>query len=112
MPVWPATGSIEFINRNTIAVKFGSNYFEGLPAPEGQSVSVGFRFKRRPYCLLLQNTPLHPITMGPGQRFGSSDVPAERRLADLANSLAQVNGSATSSAMQFFDPGFWKGFSP
>jgi class 3 adenylate cyclase/predicted ATPase len=39
---------------------------------------------------LLQNTPLHPIAEWSRQRFGSSDVPAERRLADLESSLAQV----------------------
>jgi predicted ATPase len=39
---------------------------------------------------LLQNTPLHPITEWGRIRFGGSDVPAEQRLADLENSLAQV----------------------
>ena len=39
---------------------------------------------------LLQNTPLHPIAEWGRQRFGGSDVPAEQRLADLENSLAQV----------------------
>ena len=39
---------------------------------------------------LLQNTPLHPIAEWGRQRFGGADVPAERRLADLENSLAQV----------------------
>src|SRR5215467_512648 len=39
---------------------------------------------------LLQNTPLHPIADWGRQRFGSTDVPAERRLADLETSLAQV----------------------
>jgi predicted ATPase len=39
---------------------------------------------------LLQNTPLHPIAEWGRQRIGSADVPAERRLADLENSLAQV----------------------
>src|SRR5215469_8296010 len=38
----------------------------------------------------LQNTPLHPIAEWGRQRFGSTDVPAERRLADLESSLAQV----------------------
>src|SRR6516165_7104552 len=42
-------------------------------------------------CLqLLQNTPLHPIAEWGRQRFGGADVPAERRLADLENTLAQV----------------------
>ena len=40
---------------------------------------------------LLQNTPLHPIAEWGRARFGGADVPAERRLADLENSLAQVN---------------------
>ncbi len=40
---------------------------------------------------LLQNTPLHPIAEWGRLRFGGADVPAERRLADLENSLAQVN---------------------
>ena len=39
---------------------------------------------------LLQNTPLHPIAEWGRQRFGGSDVPVERRLAELENSLAQV----------------------
>ena len=39
---------------------------------------------------LLQNTPLHPIAEWGRQRFGGADLPAERRLADLENSLAQV----------------------
>ena len=39
---------------------------------------------------LLQNTPLHPIAEWGRQRFGGADVPAERRLADLEGSLAQV----------------------
>jgi AAA ATPase domain/Adenylate and Guanylate cyclase catalytic domain len=36
---------------------------------------------------LLQNTPLHPVTEWACQRFGGADVPAERRLADLENTL-------------------------
>jgi class 3 adenylate cyclase len=39
---------------------------------------------------LLQNTPLHPIAETGRQRFGSADVPVERRLAELDSSLAQV----------------------
>ena len=39
---------------------------------------------------LLQNTPLHPVAEWGRQRFGGTDTPAERRLADLENSLAQV----------------------
>ena len=39
---------------------------------------------------LLQNTPLHPIAEWGRQRFGGADMPAERRLADLENTLAQV----------------------
>jgi len=39
---------------------------------------------------LLQNTPLHPIAEWGRQRFGSTDLPAERRFADLESSLAQV----------------------
>jgi predicted ATPase len=38
----------------------------------------------------LQNTPLFPIAEWGRQRFGGADVPAERRLADLENSLQQV----------------------
>jgi class 3 adenylate cyclase len=34
---------------------------------------------------LLQNTPLHPIAEWGRQRFGGTDTPAERRLADLEN---------------------------
>jgi class 3 adenylate cyclase len=39
---------------------------------------------------LLQNTPLHPIAEWGRQRFGSTDVPPEQRLAELEGSLAQV----------------------
>jgi class 3 adenylate cyclase/predicted ATPase len=39
---------------------------------------------------LLQNTPLHPIAEWGRIRFGGADVPAERRLAELESSLAQV----------------------
>jgi class 3 adenylate cyclase len=39
---------------------------------------------------LLQNTPLHPIAEWGRQRFGNTDVPAERRLAELESSLTQV----------------------
>ena len=39
---------------------------------------------------LLQNTPLHSIAEWGRQRFGGPDVPADRRLADLESSLAQV----------------------
>jgi len=39
---------------------------------------------------LLQNTPLHPIAEWGRLRFGGSDLPAERQLADLESSLAQV----------------------
>ena len=39
---------------------------------------------------LLQNTPLHPIAEWGRTRFGGADVPAERRLAELESSLAQV----------------------
>jgi class 3 adenylate cyclase/tetratricopeptide (TPR) repeat protein len=39
---------------------------------------------------LLQNTPLHPIADWGRQRFGGADVSAERRLADLENTLTLV----------------------
>ena len=39
---------------------------------------------------LLQNTSLHPIADWGRQRFGSADLPAEQRLADLENLLAQI----------------------
>ena len=39
---------------------------------------------------LLQNTPLHPIAEWGRQRFGGADVPAERRLAELESTLAQI----------------------
>jgi predicted ATPase len=39
---------------------------------------------------LLQNTPLHPIPEWGRLRFGGADMPADQRLADLENSLAQV----------------------
>jgi class 3 adenylate cyclase/predicted ATPase len=40
---------------------------------------------------LLQNTPLHPVTEWGRQRFGGADVPAERRLADLENTLTLIH---------------------
>jgi class 3 adenylate cyclase/predicted ATPase len=39
---------------------------------------------------LLQNTPLHPVTEWGRQRFGGTDVPVERRLADLENTLTLI----------------------
>ena len=39
---------------------------------------------------LLQNTPLHPVAEWGRQRFGGTDVPAERRLADLENTLTLI----------------------
>jgi class 3 adenylate cyclase/tetratricopeptide (TPR) repeat protein len=39
---------------------------------------------------LLQNTPLHPVTEWGRQRFGGADVPVERRLADLENTLTLI----------------------
>ena len=39
---------------------------------------------------LLQNTPLHPIAEWGRQRLGGADVPAERRLAELESTLAQI----------------------
>jgi class 3 adenylate cyclase len=47
---------------------------------------------------LLQNTPLHPIAEWGRQRFGGADVPAERRLAELESSLAQVRLDPTENA--------------
>ena len=47
---------------------------------------------------LLQNTPLHPIAEWGRIRFGGADVPAEQRLADLENSLAQVKLDPTENA--------------
>ena len=39
---------------------------------------------------LLQNTPLHPVAQWGRARFGGQDVAAEKRLADLETTLAQV----------------------
>jgi class 3 adenylate cyclase len=47
---------------------------------------------------LLQNTPLHPFAEWGRQRFGGADIPAERRLADLEASLAQVKLDPTENA--------------
>jgi predicted ATPase len=47
---------------------------------------------------LLQNTPLHPVAEWGRQRFGVADVPAERRLADLENTLALIGLDATEYA--------------
>ena len=37
---------------------------------------------------LLQNTPLHPVAEWGRQRFGGAEIPADRQLADLENTLA------------------------
>lgn len=47
---------------------------------------------------LLQNTPLHPIADWGRQRFGSADVPAEKRLADLENLLDLVRLDSAANA--------------
>ena len=39
---------------------------------------------------LLQNTPLHPVTEWGRSRFGGGEIPAERQLVDLENTLAQI----------------------
>jgi hypothetical protein len=39
---------------------------------------------------LLQNSPLHPVTEWGRSRFGGADVPVERRLADLENTLTLI----------------------
>jgi AAA ATPase domain/Adenylate and Guanylate cyclase catalytic domain len=39
---------------------------------------------------LLQNTPLHPLAEWGRMRFGGPDVSVEQRLADLENTLAQI----------------------
>ena len=39
---------------------------------------------------LLQNTPLHPIAEWGRRRFGGADLPAERQLSDLENTLALI----------------------
>jgi class 3 adenylate cyclase/predicted ATPase len=46
---------------------------------------------------LLQNTPLHPIPEWGRQRFGGADVPAERRLADLENTLTLIKLDPTEN---------------
>ena len=42
---------------------------------------------------LLQNTPLHPIAEWGRQCFGGEEIPAERRLADLENTLRLPSAS-------------------
>jgi class 3 adenylate cyclase len=39
---------------------------------------------------LLQNTPLHPVTEWAASVLGGADVPAERRLADVENTLTLI----------------------
>jgi predicted ATPase len=39
---------------------------------------------------LLQNTPLHPVAEWGRMRFGGPDVSVKQRLADLENTLAQI----------------------
>jgi class 3 adenylate cyclase len=46
---------------------------------------------------LLQNTPLHPVTEWGRQRFGGADVPVERRLADLENTLTLIKLDAAEN---------------
>jgi class 3 adenylate cyclase/predicted ATPase len=46
---------------------------------------------------LLQNTPLHPVTEWGRQRFGGADVAAERRLADLENTLTLIKLDPTEN---------------
>jgi class 3 adenylate cyclase/predicted ATPase len=47
---------------------------------------------------LLQNTPLHPLADWGRQRFGSADMTAEKRLADLENTLALVKLDPSENA--------------
>src|SRR5262249_4821519 len=47
---------------------------------------------------LLQNTPLHPLAEWGRIRFGGSDVPAERQLADLENALALIKFDPVENA--------------
>ena len=47
---------------------------------------------------LLQNTPFIQSPNGAGSAFGGADVPVERRLAELENSLAQVKLDPVESA--------------
>jgi class 3 adenylate cyclase/predicted ATPase len=46
---------------------------------------------------LLQNTPLHPIAEWGRQRFGGPDIPAERQLSDLENTLALIKLDPTEN---------------
>jgi tetratricopeptide (TPR) repeat protein len=47
---------------------------------------------------LLRNTPLHPIAEWGRLRFGGPDVPAEKRLADLENTLKLIDLDAAEYA--------------
>ena len=47
---------------------------------------------------LLQNTPLHPLADWGRLRFGGADVAAEKRLAELESTLAQVKLDAGETA--------------
>jgi predicted ATPase len=46
---------------------------------------------------LLQDTPLHPIAEWGRERFGSAEVPAERRVAELEGALAQIKLDPTEN---------------
>src|SRR5215831_3043133 len=46
---------------------------------------------------LLQNTPLHPIAEWGRRRFGGADLPAERQLSDLENTLALIKLDPTEN---------------
>jgi predicted ATPase len=47
---------------------------------------------------LLQNTPLHPIAEWGRIRFGGAEVPAERQLADLENTLTLIKLNPAENA--------------
>ena len=47
---------------------------------------------------LLQNTPLHPIAEWGRQRFGGADIPEERQLAELENTLVLIKLDPTENA--------------
>jgi hypothetical protein len=47
---------------------------------------------------LLLNTPLHPVVEWGRQRFGGTEIPADRRLADLENTLALLKLDSEENA--------------
>ena len=58
--------------------------------PSAARVSANTGSPERSCSQLLQNAPLHPIAEWGRQRFGGTDISAERQLSDLENTLTLI----------------------